>query len=241
MPLPPMSIPIASTGSVAFAGFRRSVIVVLLPAPSRRRHVRDAPGRDLALDVHREARHLVHESIAQHGGPADALNAIADWIDVDGIARDGGAEDAYYAAQPVPGLAPNAPVLRVADLLPVKGVTAPSLAAVAPWLAALPNYTPTNVNTAPPEVLAVIVDNLGPDGLAALVASRARKPFASVADFRSRLPQGAAFAGDGTVSVRSDYFYVTVEATQGITRARARALVHRIKGEAPAIVWQVVE
>jgi len=39
---------------------------------------------------------------AQHGGPAAALDAIADWIDTDGIVRDGGAEDAYYAAQPVP-------------------------------------------------------------------------------------------------------------------------------------------
>jgi len=120
-------------------------------------------------------------------------------------------------------------------------VTPPSLAAVAPWLSALPNYTPVNVNTAPPEVLAVIVDNLDANGVAALVESRARKPFASIADFRSRLPQGAAFVGDGTASVRSDYFYVTVEATQGITRARARALVHRIRGGTPAIVWQVVE
>jgi len=59
---------------------------------------------------------------AQRGGPNTALDAIADWIDADGAVREAGAEDAYYAAQAVPGLAPNAPVLRVAELAAVKGM-----------------------------------------------------------------------------------------------------------------------
>ncbi len=78
----------------------------------------------------------------------------------------------------------------------MKGVTPQALAAVAPFLSALPAGTPVNVNTAPAEVLATIVDGLDSDGLAALVAGRAQKPFATIAEFRSRLPQGATLSSE---------------------------------------------
>ena len=178
---------------------------------------------------------------AQRGGPAAAIDAIADWIDRDSIAREGGAEDAWYASRPRGGLAANAPVLRVAELSEVKGVTTASLAAVAPFLTALPSGTAINVNTAPPEVLGAIVDKLTGEGLAQLVASRAQKPFTTVAEFRARLPSPASIAVDESLSVKSDYFYVTIVARQGATVARARALLHRKSGEWPEVVWQVVE
>jgi general secretion pathway protein K len=178
---------------------------------------------------------------AQRGGPAGALAAIADWIDRDAIVRDGGAEDAAYGGRPRGGVAANAPLLRVAELGEVKGVTAPALAAVAPFLSALPAGTPVNVNTAPPEVLAAVVDKLDGDALARLVASRVQKPFTTVAEFRARLPEPASVVADDTLAVKSDYFYVTIEARQGLTVARARALLHRRSGAWPDVVWQVVE
>ena len=110
-----------------------------------------------------------------------------------------------------------------------------------PFLSALPPGTPVNVNTAPPEVLAAIADNLAGERLESLVADRARKPFTTVAEFRARLPDGAKLASDIGLSVSSSYFYVTMEARQGANRARARALVRRDGGAPPAIVWQVVE
>ena len=193
-------------------------------------------GRDLGAGTARIAR-----LFAQRGGPAAALDAIADWIDADSRIRDAGAEDAYYGAQSVPGFAANAPVVRVAELTSVKGVTPQALDAVAPFLSALPAGTPVNVNTAPPEVLAAIVDDLGGEGLAALVGSRAEKPFATIAEFRTRLPRGATLASEAALAVKSSYFYVTVEARQGTTFARARALLQRTGNTWPAIVWQVVE
>jgi general secretion pathway protein K len=123
----------------------------------------------------------------------------------------------------------------------VKGVTPQALAAVAPFLSALPAGTPVNVNTASPEILATLVDNLTPEQLAALIADRTKKPFSTIADFRARLPEGAALAGDSTLSVKSSFFYVTVEARQGATAARARALLRRSGSEWPVVVWQVVE
>ena len=180
--------------------------------------------------------------LAARDGPLGAIDAIADWIDPDGNVRPNGAEDAYYGEQSVPAVAANAPVVRIAELANVRGVTLPALAAAAPYLTALPAGTPINVNTAPPELLAALVDDLSGDRLAALVAARAARPFESVADFRARLPQGAKLTSDAALDVRSDYFFVTVEARQGTTIARARGLVKRGTGGTwPAIVWQTVE
>ena len=195
-----------------------------------------APGTAAAVERGRIAR-----ALASQGGIASAVDAIADWIDADDIARTAGAEDGYYATQPSPGLAANGPVVRVAELAAVRGVGLAPLAAASPLLAALPPGTPTNLNTAPPEVLAAIVDRLDGAGLGTLVASRTRKPFQSVAEFRARLPAGATLPSEEALSVKSDYFYVTVEARQGATVARARALLRRGGGTTPLVVWQVVE
>ena len=177
----------------------------------------------------------------QRGAPSGALAAIGDWIDSDSAVRDSGAEDAYYLARAMPYLAGNAPLLRVAELSFVKGMTPRALSAVLPFLSALPTGTPVNVNTAPPAVLAAIANNLVGERLDAFVADRARKPFTTVAEFRSRLPEGATLASDIGLSVGSRYFYVTIEARQGATRSRARALVRRGGGEDSAIIWQIVE
>ena len=178
---------------------------------------------------------------AQRGGPVGAVDAIADWIDRDSIVRDGGAEDAFYASRQAPGLAANAAVSRVAELAEVKGVTTTTLAAVAPFLAALPAGTPVNVNTASPEVLTAIVDKLDGESLAKLLAARAQSPFNNLAEFRAQLPPPATLTDDETLGVKSDFFYVTIEAQQGATLARARALLRRKGNEWPDVVWQVVE
>jgi general secretion pathway protein K len=187
------------------------------------------------------ARKRIATLFAQRGGPTASLDAIADWIDADSTVREAGAEDAFYASQPVPGLAGDVPFIRIAEMASVKGVNARALDAVAPFLSALPAATPVNVNTAPPEVLATLVDGLDADRLAALVADRGPRPYPSIADFRSRLPNGATLASEAALSVKSGYFYVTVEARQGETIARARALIRRDPGTTTTVAWQVVE
>jgi general secretion pathway protein K len=186
-------------------------------------------------------RRRIATLFAQRGGPTAALDAIADWIDADAIVRESGAEDAFYMAQPVAGLPPDAPLIRIAEMASVKGVTPQALAAIAPFVSALPAGTPVNVNTAPPEVLSTIVDGLDADRLAVLVSDRALKPYPSIAEFRARLPSGATLASEAAIAVKSGYFYVTVEARQGETIARARALLRRNPGAPTTVAWQLVE
>jgi general secretion pathway protein K len=175
------------------------------------------------------------------GAPGSTAEVVSDWIDEDVITREGGAEDAFYLAQPAPHLAPNAPLVRLAELTAAKGMTPRTVGALLPFMSALPQGTPVNVNTAPPVVLAAIVDDLTPERAEALLADRARKPFTTVAEFRARLPSGAKLASDAGLAVASSYFLITIDARQGTTHSRARALLHRSRGSRPSIVWQVIE
>jgi general secretion pathway protein K len=197
-------------------------------------------GTGTAADIDRDR---VARLFALRGGPSGALDAIADWIDADGIPRKSGAEDAFYAARSIPGVAANAPVVRIAELANVPGVTLASLLTLAPFLTALPAGIPLNVNTAPREVLAAVFADAGNDTATAIVAARAQRPFNTIADFRARLPQGVISPDDVSLAVKSDYFLVSVEARQGTTIARARALLHRGGGGRawPEVVWQVIE
>jgi len=176
--------------------------------------------------------------------PPNLVNAVTDWVDADDKASDpGGAEDAWYLAQPIPTLAANAPVRRIGELLLVRDVGPASMARARPFVTALDAPTAVNVNTAPAEVLAATVGGLDPAAVGLLVASRAKTPFTSVADFKTRLPRPDLVTDETSLDVRSDWFEVSIEAQQGDTLARARALLKRSStpGEWPVVVWQTVE
>ena len=190
------------------------------------------------------ARAALQRLFGELGVPATLLNAIADWVDADDqTTGGGGAEDNYYLAQTgAPGLAANAPVRRVAELLSVRGADPMLIGRLRPFVDALDAPTAINVNTAPAEVLVAAIGGLDATGAAALVASRTQTPFGSIADFRSRLRSDLNI--DETIlAVRSDWFVVSIEARQGDTVARARALFRRSAAAAewPTVVWQTIE
>ena len=198
-----------------------------------------APASDAA-----PTRAMLERLFAAVGLPIATLNAITDWVDADDqVTSGGGAEDAYYLAQSVPGLAANAPVRRVAELLAVRGVDPATLDRLRPFVDAVDAPAAINVNTAPPEVLMAAIGGLDATTAAALVAARAQNPYSSIADFRARLPRGNLQVDEALLTVRSDWFVVSIEARQGDTLARARALLKRSSsgGDWPVVVWQTVE
>ena len=175
------------------------------------------------------------------GASPSLLDAIADAVDTDNVARDAGAEDAYYARATPPHLTYNAPALRVAEFAGVRGMTPQSMAAIRPFVTALPTTTTLNVNTAPAEVLMAALPGLDRDGATALIAGRSVKPFTTIAELRARLPPSATLVDERAFSVASGYFLVSVDARQGETRVRARALLVRTLAKPASIVWQVIE
>ncbi|MEO8346571.1 MAG: type II secretion system minor pseudopilin GspK [Betaproteobacteria bacterium] len=131
--------------------------------------------------------------------------------------------------------------VRAAELAAAPGLRSGDVAQMLPFVVALPAATVLNVNTAKPEILAAAIQGLSADALASLVAERARKPFNTLADFRSRLPSGATIPNETALGVASNYFLVSVRARQGTTLAQARALLRRDGRDWPVVVWQVLE
>lgn len=167
----------------------------------------------------------------------DALaGALADWMDADNELEPGGAEDEYYLALQPPYLAANRSLTDVAELALVRGFDGGVRAQLRPFVTALPRFTAVNVNTAPPEVLAAIIDGLDLDGARALAAQRERSYFRDRADFLDRLPRDVPAASDD-IAVSSDYFMAWVRVTIGEAEARGMALLARQGPGWPTIVW----
>jgi len=168
------------------------------------------------------------------------IPALVDWVDADDVPEAGGAEDAWYRTATQPTLTPNMPVLRSQELAAVRGMTPNAMERLARYVTTLPRATPLNVNTASPEVLAAAISNIEAAALATLIASRVAQPFASISDFRERLPANATIGEESMYTVKSKFFLVFVRARQGDTFAQAHALIER-GGNWPRIVWQTVE
>ena len=76
--------------------------------------------------------------------------------------------DAYLAA--------GRPLVDAAELALIPGFDAAVRARLRPFVTALPRFTAINVNTAPPEVLAAVIDGLELDAARAAPPGRARHP-----------------------------------------------------------------
>lgn len=120
-------------------------------------------------------------------------------------------------------IALDGPLARVGDLVERAGIPPGDAAALAALTTALPGATRINVNAAPPELLAVLLQN---PGLAdALVRARDRAGFLtpeSVAAARAILPPGTGYA--------SDLYRLRVTARIGGTVQSVASLVQRRRG-----------
>ena len=133
------------------------------------------------------------------------------------------------------------PPLRMQELATARAMTPAALAVLMRYVTALPEDTPLNVNTASSEALAASIANVDAGAMTQLIASRAGRPFTSLADFRQRLPAGASIGDEAMYTVKSRYFLVSVRARQGDTIAQAHALVDRGGSASSRVVWQTVE
>ena len=99
-------------------------------------------------------------------------------------------------------------------------------ARLAPFIAALPGATAINVNTAPAEVLAALVEGLDLDAARMLVARRNTGYFRTTAEFLAQLPKDVRVS-EPDIRVDSDYFLATLRVTSGSAEVRGRALFAR--------------
>jgi len=110
--------------------------------------------------------------------------AVVDWLDADSETTfPDGAEDDFYLSREHPYLAANRPLATISELRQVRGMEREDWRRLRPHVAALPDPTDINVNTASAPVLQALAADLDA-GTAEQLAARAREePFESIQAF----------------------------------------------------------
>jgi general secretion pathway protein K len=149
--------------------------------------------------------------VALAGAPADAATRLVEAL--------------RGSALGPPPAASGAPVVALRPTrwreLAWFGIDEPTLARLAPYADLLPQPTPVNVNTAPREVLAAVIERLDLGGAERIVQQRQRQPLRSLAELLPLLPQGVE-ASPQRLAVASTHFLVA-----GRLRLEQRVLEER--------------
>lgn len=121
----------------------------------------------------------------------------------------------------------NAPLppARLADLRWL-GLDAASIERLAPWVVLLPVPTPVNLNTAPREVIAAVLEGLDAGSAERLVQARERQPFRSVEQAKAVLGGDSEVKFEG-VAVATSFFEVRGRIRLGERVLEERSLVRR--------------
>ncbi|MCC5861312.1 MAG: type II secretion system minor pseudopilin GspK [Gammaproteobacteria bacterium] len=150
---------------------------------------------------------------------------VVDWLDADTQPSfPVGAEDGAYTGREPPYRPPNLPVTSTSELLAVEGFDAEAYAALRPFVAALPQGTALNVNTAPAEVLASLDDGLGIASALQLIEQRGDQ------DFPDYLTLFAPLVSENVLprlGERSSHFRLTARAAIGSTQLTMYSLLFR--------------
>jgi general secretion pathway protein K len=137
---------------------------------------------------------------------------------------------------PAPYLAANRPLIDLGELALVQGFGESVIVRLRPFVTALPRFTAINANTAPAEVLAAVIDELGLDGARDLVSRRDQGYFRDFDEFFKQLPPGLVVPTEN-ITVSSSFFLATLRVTIADAQARGEALLLREATGWPAVVW----
>lgn len=158
-------------------------------------------------------------------------DSAVDWLDP-GIDTESfsGAEDDVYLRNSPAYRSGNQPLANISELRLVAHMTPEQFTVLEPYIAALPPQDGAaairvNVNTAPPELLVALGNELTADDAARLVEIRNQEGFAS-------LEEAAEVVGEGKLpadvfGVQSDWFRLQVLAVIGSSRVTMYSVLHR--------------
>jgi len=160
------------------------------------------------------------------------VEATVDWIDPD-IEPTGfsGAEDDIYLRNDPAYRTANRPLASISELRLIANMTPEQFAVLQPYVTALPpvpgsnTVTKININTAPPELLTAVGQNLTPDDAASLVDLRNQEGFSALADAQAIV--GAEKLSEDLFDVKSEFFRIHVLAVIGSSRVSMYSVLHR--------------
>ncbi|MES9857141.1 MAG: type II secretion system minor pseudopilin GspK [Sedimenticola sp.] len=162
--------------------------------------------------------------------PPELAEALLDWIDADlDVRYPNGAEDETYINRQPPYRSANRPLSDVSELLLIKGFNAEVYTALRPHVAALPEYTHINVNSATAEVLMSLAEGVSSDDAQVLIDEREEAAFTDITLFLEHISfAGKKVTPDG-MGLDSNYFQVNGDVQIGRIRLGYISMLHRPK------------
>jgi general secretion pathway protein K len=165
--------------------------------------------------------------------------ALVDWLDVNSVPEQYGAEASWYASAGRSYQPANAPLIDFDEVKLIRGYNEDVVNRLRSVAVALPETAPVNFNTASPEVLVALIQNLSIDQAKALVVRRLTAPVTQYSLIRDQLPPTAVVPPESRLSVWSRYFLASGRAKYGQAVSRMQVLLDR-KSNWSEIVWQKV-
>lgn len=144
--------------------------------------------------------------------------ALIDWMDGDNEPNGtDGAEDDYYTRLPLPYRVANQSLNDVSELLLIKGFTPEVVNRLRPHVTVLPSAATINVNTATPEVVRILTENMTLSGAEELARNKPADGYESVDAFLGEpafngLDNAAKDAIRPLLGVRTGYFELAADA-----------------------------
>jgi general secretion pathway protein K len=173
--------------------------------------------------------------------PESIAQATADWLDEDiNSLYPDGAEDLEYLELDQPYRAANGFMASATELRMVKGVDHEIFKKILPYVTALPEPTPINVNTAEAIVIQALAENLDEADAEQLISEREDNPFKQTTEFIAKLQ---ALLDENKVnsqqitsliSVESHYFQM--ETVARMENSSQRLVSQLYKGEEDVVV-----
>jgi len=131
------------------------------------------------------------------------------------------------------------PMTQVEDLLAIPGFTPEAVEKLRNLVIFLPQGgTSLNINTAPVEVLAAVIENISTSDAAVIVATRTTASFRSKETIANQLP-GIPTVGSNNIDVYSNYFLVNGRVKLNRAALQIQALMKRT-GRGPSAKTQLV-
>ena len=154
---------------------------------------------------------------------------LVDWIDSDiNVLFPDGAEDEAYLGAETPYRTANRLLVDISELRLVKGYEPDIIEQLRPFVAALPEVTALNVNTASAEVLSTVAENMSLADGESLLETRGEDGFETVDKFTGQKElNGKQQLTTAPLSVESNWFLMVSEANIGQSRARLASLIQR--------------
>jgi len=164
-------------------------------------------------------------------------SAVADWVDADDIPSTGGAETATYLSMQPARRSANQPAVSIEELQMVQGVSAQVLQALTPYLIALPQDFPININTAKLPVIMALAPWMTENQAKLIATSQREQPFDNLTQVSELLRKNSVqdaeinlLVNERQLSVMTQHFLLHAQADYGGRRWQAGAMIKRDAG-----------